>query len=117
MHFQENSRATGNLGGSNLGGSSRITLRGINSITGNNQPLYVIDGVPLDNSELNSSSTINGSAGKDMEAQFRILTLMILRVLMFSKDLQLQLYMAQELLTVLFLLLLKMVRPEMEGLT
>lgn len=53
-------------GGSNLGGSSRITLRGINSITGNNQPLYVIDGVPLDNSELNSSSTINGIAGKDM---------------------------------------------------
>jgi TonB-linked SusC/RagA family outer membrane protein len=53
-------------GGSNMGGSSRITLRGINSITGNNQPLYVIDGVPLDNSELNSSATINGSAGKDM---------------------------------------------------
>lgn len=52
--------------GSNLGGSSRITLRGINSITGNNQPLYVIDGVPLDNSDMNSSSTINGSAGKDM---------------------------------------------------
>lgn len=53
-------------GGSNLGGSSRVTLRGINSITGNNQPLYVIDGVPLDNSDLNSSSTINGSAGKDV---------------------------------------------------
>ena len=53
-------------GGSNLGGSSRITLRGINSITGNNQPLYVIDGVPLDNSDLNSSSTIHGSAGKDV---------------------------------------------------
>jgi TonB-dependent SusC/RagA subfamily outer membrane receptor len=53
-------------GGSNLGGSSRITLRGINSITGNNQPLYVIDGVPLDNSDLNSSSTIRGSAGKDV---------------------------------------------------
>lgn len=53
-------------GGSNLGGSSRITLRGINSITGNNQPLYVIDGVPLDNTDLNSSSTINGSAGKDV---------------------------------------------------
>lgn len=52
--------------GSNLGGSSRITLRGINSITGNNQPLYVIDGVPLDNSDMNSSATINGSAGKDM---------------------------------------------------
>lgn len=53
-------------GGSNLGGSSRITLRGINSITGNNQPLYVIDGVPLDNSDLNSASTIGGSAGKDV---------------------------------------------------
>ena len=53
-------------GGSNLGGSSRITLRGINSITGNNQPLYVIDGFPLDNSDLNSSATINGSAGKDV---------------------------------------------------
>ena len=53
-------------GGSNLGGSSRITLRGINSITGNNQPLYVIDGVPLDNTDMNSSATINGSAGKDM---------------------------------------------------
>lgn len=53
-------------GGSNLGGSSRITLRGINSITGNNQPLYVIDGVPLDNTDLNTSSTINGSAGKDV---------------------------------------------------
>ena len=53
-------------GGSNLGGSSRITLRGVNSITGNNQPLYVIDGVPLDNTDMNSSATINGSAGKDM---------------------------------------------------
>ena len=53
-------------GGSNLGGSSRITLRGINSITGNNQPLFVIDGIPLDNSDLNSSATINGSAGKDI---------------------------------------------------
>lgn len=52
--------------GGNLGGSSRVTLRGINSITGNNQPLYVIDGVPLDNTDLNNASTINGSAGKDV---------------------------------------------------
>lgn len=52
--------------GGNLGGSTRVTLRGINSITGNNQPLYVIDGVPLDNTDLNTSSTINGSAGKDV---------------------------------------------------
>jgi TonB-linked SusC/RagA family outer membrane protein len=32
------------------GGSSRIVIRGQNSITGNNQPLFVIDGIPIDNS-------------------------------------------------------------------
>ena len=31
------------------GGSSRIVIRGENSITGNNQPLFVVDGVPIDN--------------------------------------------------------------------
>lgn len=31
------------------GGSSKITLRGNNSLTGNNQPLIVLDGIPLDN--------------------------------------------------------------------
>lgn len=51
--------------GGNMGGSSRITLRGIRSITQENQPLYVVDGVPLQNVDLNTSSTINGSAGKD----------------------------------------------------
>ncbi|PST82282.1 SusC/RagA family TonB-linked outer membrane protein [Pedobacter yulinensis] len=30
-------------------GSSRITLRGNNSLTGNNQPLIVVDGVPVNN--------------------------------------------------------------------
>ncbi len=30
-------------------GSSRIVIRGNNSITGNNQPLFVIDGMPIDN--------------------------------------------------------------------
>ncbi|MGY5254038.1 SusC/RagA family TonB-linked outer membrane protein [Sphingobacterium spiritivorum] len=52
--------------GGNIGGSTRVLLRGINSIAGNNQPLYVVDGTPMDNSDLNSSSTINGSAGKDV---------------------------------------------------
>lgn len=32
------------------GGSSRIVIRGASSITGNNQPIFVIDGVPIDNS-------------------------------------------------------------------
>ena len=31
------------------GGSSKIQLRGSNSITGTNQPLIVVDGVPMDN--------------------------------------------------------------------
>ncbi|MCC8142894.1 MAG: TonB-dependent receptor plug domain-containing protein, partial [Tannerellaceae bacterium] len=31
------------------GGSSKIVLRGNSSLTGNNQPLVVIDGVPMDN--------------------------------------------------------------------
>ncbi|TAK37228.1 MAG: TonB-dependent receptor, partial [Saprospiraceae bacterium] len=34
----------------NFGGSARITIRGIKSISGNNQPLFVVDGVPMDNS-------------------------------------------------------------------
>lgn len=33
------------------GGSSRITIRGISSLTGNNQPLFIIDGVPFSNEE------------------------------------------------------------------
>ncbi len=38
-------------------GSSRVIIRGNASLTGNNQPLYVIDGVPFDN-------TSQGSAGQ-----------------------------------------------------
>ncbi|GEP89743.1 TonB-linked outer membrane protein, SusC/RagA family [Chitinophaga terrae (ex Kim and Jung 2007)] len=33
-------------------GSSRIVIRGETSIAGNNQPLFVLDGVPVDNSQL-----------------------------------------------------------------
>ncbi|MCD8044574.1 MAG: SusC/RagA family TonB-linked outer membrane protein [Tannerellaceae bacterium] len=31
------------------GGSSKIVLRGYNSLTGSNQPLVVVDGIPIDN--------------------------------------------------------------------
>ncbi len=34
-------------------GSSRIVIRGETSIAGNNQPLFIVDGVPVDNSQLN----------------------------------------------------------------
>ena len=36
--------------GNGPGGSSQITLRGNNSLTGASQPLIVVDGVPMDNS-------------------------------------------------------------------
>ncbi len=42
------------------GGSSRIVIRGNASLTGNNQPLYVIDGVPFDNTNLGSAGTWGG---------------------------------------------------------
>lgn len=35
--------------GSGVGSSSKIVLRGYSSLTGSNQPLIVIDGVPMDN--------------------------------------------------------------------
>lgn len=42
------------------GGSSFITIRGAASITGNNQPLFVVDGVPIDNSMNSSGNPDNG---------------------------------------------------------
>lgn len=44
---------------SGAGGSSRIVLRGNSSLTGNNQPLIVVDGVPVD-----------GSTGADNDDQW-----------------------------------------------
>ena len=42
------------------GSSAYITIRGNRSITGNNQPLIVIDGVPFDNSQYNSGNLNDG---------------------------------------------------------
>ncbi len=41
--------------GGNIGGSARITIRGMRSLIGNNQPLFVVDGVPMDNSNFSSN--------------------------------------------------------------
>ena len=35
-------------------GSSRIVIRGETSIAGENQPLFIVDGIPVDNSQLNT---------------------------------------------------------------
>ena len=42
------------------GGSSRVVIRGNASMTGNNMPLYVIDGVPFDNTNQGSGGTYGG---------------------------------------------------------
>ena len=41
-------------------GSTRVLLRGNTEMTGNNQPLYVIDGVPLDNTNFGAAGVEGG---------------------------------------------------------
>ena len=47
------------------GGSSRVILRGNTSISGNNQPLYVVDGIPIDNSNRGSAGEWGGRDAGD----------------------------------------------------
>lgn len=49
----------------NMGGSARILLRGASSVTGENRPLIVIDGVPMSNENFNSTNTQRGAGGRD----------------------------------------------------
>jgi TonB-linked SusC/RagA family outer membrane protein len=44
------------------GASSSITIRGISSISGSNQPLMIIDGLPMDNKTLNTASVLASEA-------------------------------------------------------
>ncbi len=46
-----------------VGSSSRIVLRGNSSITGNNEPLFVVDGVPIDNT---SYGNAGDGGGRDL---------------------------------------------------
>ena len=47
-------------------GSPRIVIRGITSVTGNNAPLYVIDGIPMDNTQGDADVSVwNG--GDDLD--------------------------------------------------
>jgi len=55
----------------NMGGSTNIVMRGSKSLTGNNQVLFVVDGVPISNENFNyvaasaSGSQSTGSVGYD----------------------------------------------------
>lgn len=49
----------------NLGGSTNVVLRGAKSLTGDNQALFVIDGVPIDNSNTNTTDQTTARGGFD----------------------------------------------------
>ena len=49
----------------NFGGSTNVVIRGNKSLTGNNQALWVVDGVPIDNTNSNTSSQAQGGGGYD----------------------------------------------------
>ncbi|WP_158991837.1 SusC/RagA family TonB-linked outer membrane protein [Mucilaginibacter sp. L196] len=48
-----------------LGASTNVVIRGYKSIFGNNQALFVIDGVPLGNENVNSTTQQGGGGGYD----------------------------------------------------
>lgn len=48
-----------------MSGASRVIIRGNSSLSGNSQPLYVIDGVPIDNSNRRSLGSQTFATGVD----------------------------------------------------
>lgn len=55
-------------GGAGVGSSSRIVIRGENSFSGTNQPLFVVDGVPINN-ETFFNNAINNSSNQGTWAE------------------------------------------------
>ncbi|MEP5341334.1 MAG: SusC/RagA family TonB-linked outer membrane protein [Algibacter sp.] len=49
----------------NLGGSTNVVIRGQTSLTGSNQALFVIDGVPISNRNTNTGTQSQGASGYD----------------------------------------------------
>ncbi len=56
-------QVAGNTG--SMGGSAKINIRGINTIYGNNNPLFVVDGMPMENRNTNSLEQQRGAGGYD----------------------------------------------------
>ena len=48
-----------------LGGSTNVVIRGVKSITGDNQALFVVDGVPFNNANTNTANQRTGRGGYD----------------------------------------------------
>ncbi|WP_372936683.1 SusC/RagA family TonB-linked outer membrane protein [Seonamhaeicola sp.] len=59
-------------GSSGASGSSRVIIRGASSLTGNNQPLYVVDGIPIINntngSVVGATNDGTGDGGDDISS-------------------------------------------------
>jgi len=49
----------------NFGGSTNVVIRGSSSLTQNNQALFVVDGIPIDNTNSNNSGQTTGRSGYD----------------------------------------------------
>ena len=49
------------------GSSSSITIRGVSSISSSNQPLMIIDGLPIDNKTFNSTTLASGTPGSSTD--------------------------------------------------
>ena len=47
------------------GGTSRVVIRGGSTLTGNDQPLYVVNGVPINNDNQGAAGTWGGNDGGD----------------------------------------------------
>ena len=60
-------------GGGGPGQSTKINIRGISSLTGNTQPLFVVDGIPFDNS-VNSSTLEGQGSGQENNAQNTVIS-------------------------------------------
>ena len=54
-------------GSGTQGGSSKITIRGTNSITGNNDPLFIVDGTPVSNYDRGGSPNGGGLGGANAD--------------------------------------------------
>ncbi|MBG6234938.1 TonB-linked SusC/RagA family outer membrane protein [Pedobacter sp. CAN_A7] len=48
-----------------MGGSTNVVMRGFKSMTGNNQALFVVDGIPVSNANTNSTDQTTGRGGYD----------------------------------------------------
>lgn len=54
-------------GSSGIGSSSRVVIRGENSLSGNNQPLFVVDGIPISNNAITNNTENNETGFQEVD--------------------------------------------------